>query len=127
MIILEIGTEIWCAIISGVVTLLVSIGSFQTSVKKDRDKAKEELRTTLDENYRKTQQDIRDLKDDITQVNATVQNQISLVELKIQTLTATVEKHNQVVERVYRLEDNDRLLDERIKVANNRILDLERK
>ena len=127
MIILEIGTEIWCAIISGVVTLLVSIGSFQTSVKKDRDKAKEELRTTLEDNYRKTQQDIRNLKDDITQVNATVQNQISLVELKIQTLTATVEKHNQVVERVYRLEDNDRLLDERIKVANNRILDLERK
>lgn len=46
---------------------------------------------------------------------------------RIQKLEEQVAKHNNLVERVYRLEDNDKLLDEKIKVANNRILDLERR
>lgn len=45
---------------------------------------------------------------------------------RIQQLEEQVKKHNNVVERVYRLEDNDKLLEEKIKVANNRIADLER-
>lgn len=46
---------------------------------------------------------------------------------RIQQLEEQVKKHNSVIERVYRLEDNDKLLEEKIKVANNRIADLERK
>ncbi len=46
---------------------------------------------------------------------------------RIQKLEEQVAKHNNLVERVYRLEDNDKLLEEKIKVANNRILDLERR
>jgi len=46
---------------------------------------------------------------------------------RIEQLEKHVEKHNNVVERVYRLEDNDRLLDEKISVANHRIDDLERR
>ena len=46
---------------------------------------------------------------------------------RIEQLEKQVEKHNNVVERVYRLEDNDRLLDEKISVANHRIDDLERR
>lgn len=45
---------------------------------------------------------------------------------RIQQLEEQVKKHNSVIERVYRLEDNDKLLDEKIKVCNNRLLDLER-
>lgn len=45
---------------------------------------------------------------------------------RIQKLEEQVAKHNNLVERVFRLEDNDRLLDERIKVANHRIDDLEK-
>ena len=45
---------------------------------------------------------------------------------RIEQLEKKVEKHNNVVERVFHLEDNDRLLDERIKVANHRIEDLEK-
>ena len=45
---------------------------------------------------------------------------------RIQQLESKVEKHNQIVEKVFRLEDNCVLLDEKIKVANNRISDLER-
>lgn len=44
---------------------------------------------------------------------------------RIEQLERKVEKHNNLIERVYRLEDNDKLLDERLKVANHRIEDLE--
>lgn len=44
---------------------------------------------------------------------------------RIAQLEEQVKKHNNVVERVYRLEDNDKLLEEKINVANNRIADLE--
>ena len=45
---------------------------------------------------------------------------------RIEQLEKKVEKHNNLVERVYRLEDNDALLEEKIKVANKRLADLER-
>lgn len=44
---------------------------------------------------------------------------------RIQKLEEQVAKHNNVVERVFRLEDSDKLLEEKIKVANHRIDDLE--
>ena len=97
-------SAIWCAIISGAVTLLVSIGTWQVSAKRDRDKTREDIRKTLDDNYKKTQSDIEDLKDDIASVSATVQNQVSILEVRLDTLTKTVEKHNQVIERTYKLE-----------------------
>jgi hypothetical protein len=50
-----------------------------------------------------------------------------LIGYRIEQLEKKVEKHNNVVERVFRLEDQDRLLDEKINVANHRIADLEAK
>lgn len=44
---------------------------------------------------------------------------------RIQKLEEQVAKHNNVVERVFRLEDNDKLFEEKIDVANHRIKDLE--
>lgn len=49
----------------------------------------------------------------------------NLTGYRIEQLEKKVEKHNQVVERVFRLEDNDKLLEEKINVANRRISDLE--
>ena len=45
---------------------------------------------------------------------------------RIEQLEKKVDKHNNIIERVYRLEDNDALIEEKIKVANHRIDDLER-
>lgn len=45
---------------------------------------------------------------------------------RIGELEKKVDKHNNVIERVFRLEDNDALLEEKIKVANHRIDDLEK-
>lgn len=48
-----------------------------------------------------------------------------LVMYRIQQLEEKVEKHNQVVDRVYKLEQKDAVEKEEIKVINHRIEDLE--
>ena len=49
-----------------------------------------------------------------------------LISYRIEQLEKKVEKHTNVVERVFRLEDNTQLIEEKIKVANHRIDDLEK-
>lgn len=51
----------------------------------------------------------------------------ALVLYRLQQLEAAVNRHNQVVERVYKLEERAEVTDERIRVANHRIDDLEQK
>lgn len=46
---------------------------------------------------------------------------------RIEQLEKKMDKHNQLIERVYRLEQHNVLVDEQIKVANHRIDDIERK
>ncbi len=50
-----------------------------------------------------------------------------LTNYRIEQLEKKVEKHNNVIDRVYKLEQNDAVKEEEIKVANHRIDDLERK
>lgn len=51
---------------------------------------------------------------------------IAVISQKLEDLTKQVEKHNGVIERVYQLERDADVLDERIKAANHRIEDLEK-
>ena len=51
----------------------------------------------------------------------------ALMEYKLDELTKRVDKHNNVVERTYSLERKMEVQEEQIKVANHRIVDLERK
>ena len=44
---------------------------------------------------------------------------------RIEQLEKKVEKHNNVIERVYELEKREAVMDEEISVANHRISDLE--
>lgn len=48
-----------------------------------------------------------------------------LTTYRIEQLEKKVDKHNQVIERVYALEKKSAVVDEEIKVANHRIADLE--
>lgn len=50
-----------------------------------------------------------------------------LTNYRIEQLEKKVDRHNSIIERTYRLEENDKLLEEKIKVANRRLDDLERK
>ena len=48
------------------------------------------------------------------------------VSAEIKALTKSVEKHNNVIERVYQLETKADVFEEKMKVANHRIDDLEK-
>ena len=48
-----------------------------------------------------------------------------LVNYRIEQLEKKVEKHNQVIDRVYKLEQSGAVKEEEIKVINHRIADLE--
>lgn len=49
-----------------------------------------------------------------------------LTAYRLEQLEKRVDKHNHLVERMYSLEDRANILDEKIKVANHRIDDLEK-
>lgn len=50
----------------------------------------------------------------------------ALLEYKMDELSKRVDKHNNVIERTYKLEELTALQEEKIKVANHRIDDLEK-
>ena len=50
-----------------------------------------------------------------------------LTEYRLKELEKKVEKHNNLIERTYRIEDKITLLEEKIKTVNHRIDDLEGK
>lgn len=135
-------TEIITALIAGCVTLLTSIGTWHFSAKKDRDKQREDIKAELIKYHEKNREEIKDIRDndlkeirdDISTLVASFQQKLAVIEQKIAIIennldiySQKVEKHNNVIERVYHCEDADKLLEEKIKVANARILDLEHK
>lgn len=50
---------------------------------------------------------------------------LKLMSYRIEQLEKRVDKHNSVIERVYRLEQNEAVTFEKLEVANHRISDLE--
>lgn len=60
-------------------------------------------------------------------LEAQLDKQTALLEQRLGTLSDRVEKHNNVIERTYKLEELTALQEEKIKVANHRIDDLENK
>lgn len=51
----------------------------------------------------------------------------ALLDYRLSELEKKVDAHNRVVERTYKLEERTEVQEEKIKVANNRIADLEKK
>ena len=121
--------------------MLVSIGTWHFSAKKDREKQRDDIKAELIKYHEKNREEIKDIRegdlkeirDDISTLVASFQQKLAVIEQKIAIIennldiySQKVEKHNNVIERVYHCEDTDRLLDERIKVGNHRLDDLER-
>lgn len=149
--ILLVSDNIITAIITGAVaivtTMITATVTYRLSAKKDKndqanavraelkeyhEKNREEIKLIRQNDLREIREDITRTRDDITQMGANLQQKIAIVELNqshmredVVVLSNRVEKHNGVIERTYRLEDNDKLLDERIKVGNHRLNDLE--
>lgn len=57
--------------------------------------------------------------------DARIHGEIDVIKNEVATLRQEVQKHNQLVERTFKLEKTVAVHDEKIKVANNRIADLE--
>jgi TolA-binding protein len=120
-------TAVITAIISAVTTLIVSMGTWHLTAKQARKKEAEELKAIIESYRDELRGKFELLKDEVTQVNASVQQQIAQVEWKIDTLSQRVEKHNNVIDRTYKLENQTNVQEEQIKNANRRIEDLENK
>lgn len=104
------------ALISACASVLVAFGTWHVSMKKDREKQTDEVKNLLVAHREEYLKGIRDVQDDVTQVNATVQTQIALIEQKIDTLSDRVDKHNNLVERMYHLEESDAVRQEQIRI-----------
>ena len=50
----------------------------------------------------------------------------AVTDTKIEELSKRMDKHNNLIERVFKLEQNEAVLSEKISVANHRIEDLEK-
>lgn len=85
------------ALIAGAVTLIVCIVNNLFQQKRLTDKVAEQQRQTA-----------------------------SVLEIKLDNLTRQVEKHNNLVERMYHIEEKATLYEEKIKVVNHRLEDLEK-
>lgn len=55
------------------------------------------------------------------------ENTRNLLEYRLTQLEEKVDKHNNLVERTYKLEQHNEVQDEKIKVVNHRIEDLEKR
>lgn len=58
--------------------------------------------------------------------HAQSQKSQAIIEYRLNELTREVQKHNNLIERTYKLEQDTALQAEQIKVANHRLDDLER-
>lgn len=56
-----------------------------------------------------------------------IKGDLAVIRTELNELRKTVEKHNNVIERTFTLEQELKVQDEKIKVANKRISDLEAK
>lgn len=91
-------------IITQITTILIASGGWYFGAKKDREKTRQLM-----------EKEIQSLKDDMTDMGANLQQKVALIDLQIGTLSERVEKHNNVIERTYKLEQ--KVEDIRIKVG----------
>ena len=80
-------TEIWCALIAGFVTLITSMGTWHFSIKRDREKQRDDLKAELIKYHEKNREeidkirdgDLREIRDDLSNMGASLQNNIALI------------------------------------------------
>lgn len=107
-------------------SLGVAFGTWHITMKQQRKKDTDALQASLNQHRDEIRKEVRSLQDDLTQVQAAVQTNIALIDQKIDTLSNRVDKHNNLIERMYAVESKTAVQEEQIKVANHRIEDLEK-
>lgn len=110
------------AIISAAATLIVCLINNRYQRKHDesaREKEKEQQQADLTAHL----EEIIANQDDSTNQ---IRSEIEMVKYQLSELAKNVDKHNNVIERTYELEKRTELQEEKIKVANHRLNDLEK-
>lgn len=120
-------TTIIVALISGSVAFLGSMLGFVASERARKDKATNEISETLKSHRDEYIAQIDEVKDSIKDMTATYQKTVAVIDMKIDALEKAQNKHNNLIERMYKVEQDTAVHTEQIKVANHRIEDLERK
>ena len=108
-------SEIVCAVISGVCTLVVCLLNNRAQQRK-ADEDQDKRMTEISHRHEMSMQ----------QVEANISQKLALLDCKFDDLTKKVEKHNGLVERTYKLESDMSVMQEKQSVANHRIEDLEK-
>lgn len=118
----ELVGKIITGLITAVVTVVVCLINNWVTLYRDR-KSREDL-------YSKQQNELKEyftekIKD-VTSTQAEIKHEVSIFQVKLEDLTHKVEKHNNLVERMYCCEKRLDVAEERQKTANHRIDDCER-
>ena len=124
-------------IIEGGVTIIGSVLGFIGVVYVQRKKSvdahietqktfQKEIEDKLDKHREEYLKKISSVEDSLTDMRAQTQNWQSVMEVKFNNLEEKVMKHNNFMERVATLEKDVAVLNNREKVSENRLLDLER-
>ena len=113
-------------IVVGILTFIASIVSAASVSIGNRNKTieavKEELRGVREESKATDQE----MHADILLFKQETSGALELIRKDISTLSDRVEKHNSVIERVFKLEQGAAVMEEKQRVANHRIEDLEK-
>ncbi len=115
-------TQIITAVISALASMIVCL--LNNGYQRKRDKsAMEAEREQQQEDLTAHLEEIIANQDDSTNQ---IRNELAMLTYKLSELAKHVEKHNSVIERTYELEKRTELQEEKIRVANHRLNDLEK-
>ena len=124
--------KIVTGLITAVSAVVVCLINNYVTLKKDRETRDQKLRDDIGEIKKSNEKAIAEIKTDfmahmeeLIATQTDLLNQITIVKLNYENLCKAVEKHNNVVERTYKLENRMDVAEEKQRVANNRIDDLE--
>ena len=116
----EVYVPVVNTLITGGISLAVAFGTWHITMKKDREKQVEEVKQVLDDHRKEYLSGIQDVKNEVSDFKATVQTYTAVTNEKIDTLSDHVEKHNSVLERTFRIEEQVKSIDHRLDNLENK-------
>lgn len=140
--------EITTALISGSVTLVTSLGAsilvYLSNIKKIRadqgkfqadqiskqnekiENMQKDIQQTLATHKEEYIKEINEIHNSITDIKTEYSRNQAIMELKIDNLEKKQDKHNNLIERTYKLEKDSEVLKQALTAADRRIGDLEK-
>lgn len=115
------------ALIAAVLSFIATIYGHIRVSRDNRDKTIEAVRHEVSAIREGSEKADMKMGADFALFKSDMNAQISAVHQEVSTLRVAVEKHNGVIERVFDLEKSREVIEEKQRVANHRIDDLEKK